>query len=44
MGLFGFGKKNDQNDGIAMPDFEQSMQKKQLHLTKYLYRLIRKTA
>lgn len=42
MGLFGFGKKNNQNDGIAMPDFEQSMQKKAIALDEVFVKLDKK--
>lgn len=42
MGLFGFGKKNVENSGIAMPDFEQSMQKKAVALDKVFVSLDKK--
>lgn len=42
MGLFGFGKKNVENSGIAMPDFEQSMQKKAIALDEVFVKLDKK--
>lgn len=42
MGLFGFGKKNVENSGITMPDFEQSMEKKAIALDEVFVKLDKK--